>query len=132
MNEWKIRQELYHRLNKNFSDDLKHFNIELTSNIVENAIRYFEEKDLGWIYPSKSYMVGICYAKWLSDNFGGNPFEYLNDSALLYNNDPYFVSYSSDPKTYHEILNKIGGWNFDETKGMVFDVKEYFKKEFML
>lgn len=132
MQDWKIRQELYHRLNKNFSDDLAHFNIELTNDIVKNAIRYFEEKDLGWIYPSKSYMVGICYAKWLSDNFGGDPFEYLNDSALLYNNDPYFVSYSSDPKTYHQILNKIGGWNFDETKGMIFDVKEYFKKEFML
>jgi len=131
MKDWKIRQEIYHRLNKDYDDDLKTKNIEITKNVVENAIRYFKETNIGWIYPSKSYMVGICYARWLSENFGGNPIEYLNDSELLYNNDPYFLPYEKDIKTYNEILNHIG-WNFDEKKGMVPDVKEYFVKEFML
>jgi hypothetical protein len=131
MKDWKVRQEIYHRLNKDYDDDLKTKNIEITKNVVENAIRYFKETNIGWIYPSKSYMVGICYARWLSENFEGNPIEYLNDSELLYNNDPYFLPYEKDIKTYNEILNHIG-WNFDEKKGMVPDVKEYFVKEFML
>jgi protochlorophyllide reductase len=71
MEDWKIRQELYHRLNTVHDDDLNDKNIEITDNIVIDAVRYFTEKDIGWIYPSKSYMVAICYAKWLSEEFGG-------------------------------------------------------------
>lgn len=131
MEDWKLRQEIYHRLNRKHSDDLKTKEITITKNVVEDAIRYFIEKDIGWIYPSKSYMVGICYAKWLSENFGGRPLEYLNDNNLLYGNDPYFLPYEKDVKTYMKILENIG-WDFDETLGMVPDVKEYFKQEFML
>lgn len=131
MEEWKLRQEIYHRLNREHSDDLKTKEITITKNVVEDAIRYFNEKNVGWIYPSKSYMVGICYARWLSENFGGWPIEYLNYDNLLYGNDPYFLSYEKDAKTYTKILDQIG-WNFDETKGMVPDVKEYFMKEFMI
>lgn len=132
MSDWKIRQEIYHRLNKDHSDDLSKHQIEITSNVVDNAIRYFFERDIGWIYPSKSYMVGICYARWLSENFGGRPLEYLGDQELLYNNDPYFVSYDKDSQTYDEVLNNIGGWNFDQTQGMVPDVRNYFNEEFLI
>jgi citrate synthase len=52
----------------------------------------------------------------------------LEHAAL---NDPYFVEYSRDPKPYHQILNQIG-WDFDETQGMVPDVKQYFEEEFMI
>lgn len=131
MEEWKIRQEVYHRLNYVFDDDLNTKNVEITDNVVENALRYFHERDIGWIYPSKSYMVAICYSRWLAEHFGGRPVEYLDDEDLLFGNDPYFCEYSRDPKTYHMILNQIG-WDFDETQGMVPDVKEYFKKEFMI
>lgn len=130
--EWKIRQNVYHRLHTEHSDDLNTKDIEITSNVVENAVRYFKERDIGWIYPSKSYMVGICYAKWLTRYFGGRPLEYLNDPDLLYGNDPYFVSYSTDPKTYIQILESVGGWDFDETQGMVPDVYQYFLEEFMI
>ena len=129
--EWKVRQEIYHRLHTEHSDDLNHQNVELTKDVSHDAIRYFNERDLGWLYPSKSYMVAICYARWLSEYFGGDPFEYLEDPELLYGNDPYFIEYSRDPQTYHEILADVS-WEFDTTSGMVPDVYEYFKEEFMI
>jgi hypothetical protein len=131
MQDWKIKQELYHRMNQIHSDDLTDKEIILSDNIVDNAVRYFKETNIGWIYPAKSYMVGICYARWLSEEYGGHPLDYLEDAELLYGNDPYFVQYSTDPASYHKILNSIGGWNFEEC-GMVSDVKEYYKTEFMI
>jgi len=131
MQDWKIKQELYHRLNQIHSDDLNDKDIVISDDIVNNAIRYFKETNIGWIYPAKSYMVGICYARWLSETYGGHPLDYLEDENLLYGNDPYFVQYSTDPASYHKILNSIGGWEFDES-GMVPDVKEYYKAEFMI
>ena len=132
MTEWKIRQEIYHRLKKDHDDDLSKYKIEFTKDIVKQAIRYFRETDIGWIYPSKSYMVGICYSRWLSENFGGNPLDYLNDNELLYNNDPYFKTYSEDFEIYDSILKEIGKWEFDVNLGMVPDVKNYFVEEFMI
>lgn len=132
MDDWKIRQEIYYRLNKIFDDDLNDKNIEFTKNVVEYAVLYFKNRDLGWIYPSKSYMVAICYSKWLSQHFGGDPLDYLSDSELLYNNDPYFLPYNSDKKTYDKILENIGGWNFSDDTGMIPDVKRYFLDEFMI
>ena len=131
MLDWKIRQEIYHKLNTEHDDDLNTKDIVITTDIVDNAIRYFKETNIGWIYPAKSYMVGICYARWLSEKYGGHPLSYLEDAELLYGNDPYFVQYSTDPTSYHKILNSIGGWEFDEI-GMVPDVKEYYKAEFMI
>jgi len=130
--DYKIRQDLYHRLNSEHADDLSKVAVEITEDVLTNALRYFNETDVGWIYPSKSYMVGICYSRWLSETFGGSPLEYLKDQSLLYNNDPYFLNYNLDPDTYDQILNAVGFWNFDETKGMVPEVKQYFIKEFML
>jgi hypothetical protein len=77
-------------------------------------------------------MVGICYSRWLSETFGGNPLDYLNDNELLYNNDPYFKTYSEDFEIYDSILKEIGKWEFDVNLGMVPDVKNYFVKEFMI
>ena len=131
MQDWKIKQELYHRLNQIHSDNLNDKDIVISDDIVNNAIRYFKETNVGWIYPAKSYMVGICYARWLSETYGGHPLDYLEDENLLYGNDPYFVQYSTDPASYHKILNNIGGWEFEEN-GMVPDVKEYYKAEFMI
>lgn len=132
MEDWKIRQELYHRLNTVHDDDLNDKDIVITDNLVTDAVRYFKEDNLGWIYPSKSYMVAICYARWLSEEFGNNPIDYLNDIDLLFGNDPYFITYDEDAITYNQILGYIGGWQFNETKGYVHDVKSYFLKEFMI
>jgi hypothetical protein len=130
--DYKIRQEIYHRLTTEFDDDLATKDIEMSNNVEGNAIRYFTDRDIGWIYPAKSYMVGICYARWLSEHFGGRAVEYLEDPDLLHGNDPYFVQYSTDPGAYHRILTAIGGWGFDINKGMVPDVYQYFREEFML
>ena len=129
--DWKIRQEIYHRLTTEYDDDLKTKDVTISENVVDDAIRYFYDKNIGWIYPSKSYKVAICYARWLEHYFGGDAYDYLNDSELLYGNDPYFIEYSRDPKTYHEILETVT-WEFDENSGMVPDVKEYFLKEFLI
>ena len=132
MEEWKVRQAIYHRLKTEHSDDLSDKTIIIETDIVQHAIRYFKETDIGWIYPAKSYMVGICYARWLADHFGGRPVEYLEDPDLLHGNDPHFVQYSTDPGTYHRILTAIGGWEFELHQGMVPDVYGYFREEFML
>jgi hypothetical protein len=131
-NDWKIRQEIYHKLNPVHDDDLHDKDIVISNDIVLHAVEYFTKRDIGWIYPAKSYMVAICYARWLAKEFGGRPLEYLEDPNLLYGNDPYFVQYSTDPLSYHQILNTIGGWEFDESSGMVPDVYGYFKEEFMI
>ena len=130
MKEHKIRQHLYHRLNTEHDDAIENFEVTISENVVEDAVQYFTNRDIGWIYPAKSYMVAICYSKWLSEEFGGDPFEYLTDSELLYNNDPYFKPYQEDMDTYNAILLRVSGWNFDETLGLVPDVKKYFLKEF--
>ena len=132
MKEWKIRQEVYHRINQVFDDDLNTKEIVLSDDITNNAVRYFTERDIGWIYPAKSYMVGICYARWISEHFGGDPIEYLDDVDLLYGNDPYFVTYTDNSTIYDQILEAIGGWKFDTAQGMVPDVRQYFDDEFMI
>ena len=128
--EWKIRQALYHKLNSDYTDDLKKVKIEINKNIVENAVRYFYNTDMPFIYPSKSYVVAICYAYWLSKDFGEDFYELLSDKDLLYGNDPYFKTYEEDTKTYDEILKKITPFN--ENKGIVPDIKNYYMSEFFI
>lgn len=130
MEEWQIRQEIYHRLREDDSDDLNKVEITMTEKVVEEAVDYFRNKK-GWIYPSKSYMVAICYSRWLSRYFGDDPYDYLDNPNLLFATDPHFKHYSEDKETYDEIIKNIT-WFFDETQGMVPDVFEYFKKEFII
>lgn len=131
MEDWKVRQEVYHRLNKEHGDDLNTKDITISENIVDEAVDYFFTKNKGWVYPAKSYMVGICYSKWLAERFGETPFDYLNNPNLLYANDPYFVPYSEDKETYDKILEKVS-WGFKKDSGMVSDVWTYFQAEFLL
>lgn len=131
MKEWKIKQEIFHRLNTEHVDDLSKFEITMSKNITDDAVKYFKEKDMGWVYPAKSYMVAICYSKWLVEYFGGKFFEYLDDEDLLYGNDPFFKPYSQDKETYDEILAQINFLAFDENAGIVPDVKKYFVEEFL-
>jgi hypothetical protein len=132
MQEHKIRQEIYHRIHREHSDDLAKQDIVLNDDVIGTAVDYFQRRDLGWIYPGKSYMVAICYARWLSEHWGGNPIEYLLDTELLYGNDPYYVPYSVDTDIYDCILTAIGGWDFDQTGGFVPEVHQYWREEFMI
>jgi hypothetical protein len=131
MKEWKIRQEIFHRLNTEHDDDLSLHTVEVQDEIVENAIKYFTTTELGWVYPAKSYVVAICYARWLNQHFSEDFYESLNDPELLHGNDPYYVPYEQDKDTYNKILNAVG-FDFNEEIGIIPDIKMYFLKEFDL
>ena len=66
MKEWKIRQQTFDMLNgsEGYKDDLNDVDINLVEGdeIIDEAIRHFNEYVDEWIYPSKSYVVAICYA----------------------------------------------------------------------
>lgn len=130
MQEWKIKQKLYHKLNKDYEDDLADVDIEITNDIAFHAIRYFKEKDIGWIYPSKSYMVAICFAFWIMEDYDENFYSVLKDPELL-PMDPYFVPYADDRKTYDEIISVVCNNNKGKltTGGMVLDVRKYYDAE---
>lgn len=128
MKEWKIKQEIFHRLNKNHDDDLKNHKIIIDENIVENAVKYFETTELEWVYPAKSYVVAICYARWISEEYNENFYDLLNDEMLLFGNDPHFKTYSENKEFYDEILNRVG-LNFDVKKGIIPDVRKYYEQE---
>jgi hypothetical protein len=129
MKEWKVRQEVYHRLTQEHSDDLNHCSIEIVDDVVASAVRYFTERKIGWLYPSKSYVVAILYARWLHEEFGEDFLTALDDADLLYNNDPYFVPYSQDPETYVKIIMALPQ---DMTQGRIPDIRDYFEREFMI
>lgn len=130
MKDWKIKQEIFYRLNGDdpFSDDLSDKPVEMVDEIPATAIRYFYERDIGWLYPAKSYAVGVLYAKWISEEFGEDFYEVLDDPELLYGNDPYFVPYSSDRENYDKIIAAVP----QEKLGMIPDIRQYFEQEFML
>ena len=128
--EWKVRQALYHKLNNEHTDDLKKFKVEFSKDIIENAIKYFYNKDLGFIYPAKSYVVAICYAYWLSKDFNENFYELLRDKDLLFNNDPYFKTYDNDREVYDNIIKRV--FPLNENKGIVLDIKKYYTSEFLI
>jgi hypothetical protein len=128
MKDWKARQMAFHATSGDFRDDLNEVDIVISEDIVGDAVMHFEEKVDEWIYPSKSYVVAICYAKWLEQDFDEDFYEVLDDPDLLFGNDPYFVPYSEDEGTYQAILEEI---HFDEHAGMVPDIYEYYKEEML-
>ena len=130
MEDWKVKQKIYHKLNREHDDDLNNVDIEISDDIVNNAIRYFREKNVGWIYPAKSYMVALCYAFWIMEDYDENFYNVLKDPELL-PLDPYFVTYEEDSNTYNEIIGIVFANNKGVLKmeGMVPDVRKYYDAE---
>ena len=126
--EWKVAQDVFHRLNRDHEDDLKKFDITFSDDIVNNALLHFKEKIDLWIYPAKSYFVAICYAYWLSEDFQEDFWDLLSDPNLLAGNDPYYQTYGSDPETYNSIISQLV-FPLEDT-GMVSDVRKYYEQEF--
>jgi len=126
MKNWKASQAAFHTANKSFKDDLTDEDITYSEDIVDDVLRHFVEYVDEWIYPAKSYVVGICYAKFLERDFGEDFYEVLDDPDLLFGNDPYFVPYSEDEQVYEEILREL---DFNEDLGMVPDIHEYYREE---
>lgn len=130
MKDWKVKQEIYHRLNREHKDQLKEEDILISDDVVNDAVQYFEDENMGFVYPAKSYVVAICYAWWLTHDFNEDFYDCLNDKDLLYGNDPYFRHYSASKEIYNAILDKI--LPIDETKGLIPEIKKWYKAEFML
>lgn len=129
MKEWKIKQQMYHMLHQGkYDDDLNEVEIVMTDNVVEDAVRHFNEYVDQWIYPSKSFVVAICYASWIAQDFNEDFYEVLNDQELLMCNDPYFVPYDQDKYTYNQIISKVLPLKM---VGMVPDIYAYYEKEIL-
>jgi hypothetical protein len=126
MQEWKVKQEIYHRLNHEYRDDLNKVDIVMSDD-YNDIIRHFHEKVDQWIYPAKSYFVAVCYASWISEDYNEDLIELLKDPMLLAGNDPYFKTYEEDQETYDKILRDIELPL--KMTGMVPDVKEYYDEE---
>ena len=113
----------------NHRDDLTDVDVVMRPfTIVEDALMHFNERVDEWIYPAKSFFVAICYANWLTEDFGEYFYEALDYDHLL-PDDPYFIPYSKGKEIYDNILKSL---NFNDAKGMVPDVHEYYKEEFMI
>ena len=129
MKEWKVKQEIYHRQNPTHSDTLYDKEISLIwdkKDIIDWAIRHWNEKVDKFIYPAKSYCVAICYAKWIERDYGDKFYDLLNDEALLYSNDPYFETYNKSKEIYDPIIKAFPD---SEMKGMIPDIRGYYDKE---
>ena len=137
MKDWKVRQEVYHRLNPSTPDmygidDIQMMEHTDTLSIVAMVSRYLQgyvpEKV---IYPAKSYFVALVYARLLRDHFGEDPYSVLEDPNLLHGNDPYYETILTDGGVYVGVISAFG-WDFDLTVGEIPDVENYFRSEFML
>lgn len=133
MQEWKARQnasQLTAQITgKKHRDDLTDVPVLWRpENIVEDALRHFNERVDEWIYPAKSYFVAICYANWIAQEFDEDFLDVLNDPNLL-PDDPYYIPYTLAPGVYDAILEKVV---WDEDMGMIPDVREYFDEEFLI
>lgn len=133
MQEWKVRQDVYHRLSggvgSHYNDDLSGEEIKLTDDVANQALRHFNEYVDEWIYPSKSYVVAFCYAYWISQDFNEDMKDLLNDPDLLFGCDPYFVTYDKDPETYDFLFDNVPlPISFE---GMVPDIRDYYVDEIL-
>ena len=128
MQEWKVNQEIFHRLNKELRDDLSDVEVLTSVNVKEEALRHFHKYVEDWIYPAKSFVVAYCYAYWISMDFGEDFWDLLNDPDLLYGNDPHFVTVDQDEEGVYDFLFDNVDWPIPMT-GMVPDIREYYEEE---
>lgn len=128
MKDWRIIQELFHRLNPDPEGDNSGIELRISEEIIDNATKHFFENVPYFIYPAKSYFVAICYASWISKDFKEDFYTLLDDPMLLAGNDPYYVPYSQSKYEYDMITSKINIYDI-EMKGMVPDVRRYYDEE---
>ena len=131
MLDWKTRQQLFNSTAEEFTDDLNKVDIRTEQDSVTWAVKHFNEHVDEWVYPAKSYFVALCYAYWISLDFGEDFYDCLNDPYLLANNDPYFKPYSEDKETYNAILEQVELPDPLAQTGMVPDVRSYYEEEMM-
>jgi len=132
MQDWQIRQEMYHKLSSELTDNLNEVDVIYRTNQLDKDISDYitlPPEEMGWVYPAKSYVVAVCYAQWLSEDFDEDLYTLLNHKSLLYNNDPYFKEYNKDKETYNKLI-KTFGLPLPNT-GVIPHIREYYLKEFL-
>jgi hypothetical protein len=136
MKEWKIRQDVYHKLGT-ITDTPKLMNEgivmqQLSDNdLILDIVRYMTHPEPRLLYPTKSYAVAIVYATLLEQHFGENKLVVLDDPVLLYENDPYFIHYSEAKHIYDGVLSKLPillNWDIPQLAA----TKSYFLQEFIV
>lgn len=110
MKDWKTRQMIFHKIYsyEEIGDDLKKEMIQEeweNDKIVQRALEYLQVDSPVLFYPGKSYIIAVTYALLLEKEFGVSVLESLNDPTLLYENDPYFVTFDQNPDVYKKILD---------------------------
>jgi len=142
MKEWKIRQQLTHRLHEH-DDLMKDHQVivwkrdEISGlDFQADIIAYFLRVGDGYLYyPQKSYSVALIYAKLLQRYFKEDFYEALDDPDLLLG-DSHFVPYSKDKGTYDQLICTMAYqnlWDFENNPiSQVRATVRYFKKEFLL
>ncbi len=134
MKAWKYNQFNYYSLVNQFEDSLDDKEVITIKRddpeFINKILLYFRQKDVPFIYPPKSYFVGIVYARLLVDYFGEEFYEVLSDPDLLYGNDSCFLPYDQDKEVYDSVIQHVG-LDFDLTGGMVPDVFKYFQAEML-
>ena len=121
---WKNRRKLFYLTNNITDINLKY---KYNTQIINTTIQFFKNGSK-LIYPAKSYYVAIIYAHLLSEYFGQDFYEMLNNNNLLNNDDQYFIPYNKDKFTYDKIIQNIFPLNYNIIK----DTANFFFKEFLI
>lgn len=127
--EWKMWQEMYHKLVTDHSDAGHKHERKMDEDKVFGALFYLCYQSPVGIYPGKSRMVAIIYATMLSKVYGEDFYQVLNDPDLLYGQDDFFVPYDEDRETYDAIFNKLQDWPDWMECGWAPKTVEYFYLE---
>jgi hypothetical protein len=140
MKEWKVRQEIYHRLTSqtNRGDNFSDMNVIFEwddNSIVRRALEYPILQNEYLYYPGKSFAIAVIYAQLLSKHFNEDLIDLLNDPNLLFGNDPYFKTYNEAKEIYDRILKEFPELSLNEASQFSKDMNKtltYFKQEFMI
>lgn len=130
MKEWKLRQQIFHKTHPidDYIEQIEH--VVDYENIVDKAVQYFTDPNCELSFPAKSYAVAIIYAFLLTKHFKEDFYEALNDPALLYHNDKYFLPYYMVPEIYDKIISLIPKHITTSKNPNVNATINYFKQEF--
>jgi len=149
MQEWKLRQKIYHATNSvnDLLDDVEAHegrrvyerSYSDPSEQVAAIKRYFTGEVWDLEYPTKSYVVALVYASLLSKHFGEDVISALDDPELLFGNDKWFVTYNKSKAVYdqalielHEVLNLICEGTLDTIPSQIRATVGYFNEEFLI
>lgn len=131
--EYKLRQEMYHNLNKP-DDDIKEepwlFCLDSNDQLVNDITEYMTVPVEKLLYPSKSYAVALIYAKLLHKYFGIRVLTSLKDPELLFKNDSFFVPYKVGVSA--DIYKRVIFLPIKPELPQVAKTINYFRQEFYL